>query len=279
MHCFMFPGQPLAHEAGLPDNPDFADVSELVQAATGLDLTTFDWRATCAGGQVALQVYGTAMSLYRCRQLRRQGVTPSIVAEHSMGIYPALAAVGSIPEREALELTWRFGRALAGMGERQSYALGCVIGMTMPPVLALAEQHGIHLANQNTSRHFLLAGEQHRIEAAMAAALTGGAFSVRIFPCDAPLHTPLIEAIAPELREIVADYRFAEPAVPLLEHLGQDCLAAADIPGFLVEELCRPVYWEATYRALRRAGATTFTEVGVGDSLKKYNRWIASEHP
>jgi len=65
----------------------------------------------------------------------------------------------------------------------------------------------------------------------------------------------------------------------MMEHIEQDFLAAADIPGFLVRELCLPVNWEATYLALRRAGVTAWHETGSGDSLKKYNRWIASEHP
>ena len=112
----------------------------------------------------------------------------------------------------------------------------------------------------------------------MAEALSAGAFSVRTVPCDAPLHTPLLGAIAGELREIVGDYRYAEPVLPLMDHIDQDFLSAADIPDFLVRELCLPVHWELTYLALRKAGVTVFTEVGSGDALKKFNRWIASEH-
>ena len=41
------------------------------------------------------------------------------------------------------------------------------------------------------------------MEAAVAEALECGAFSAKVFPCDAPLHTPLMEAVAESLREIV----------------------------------------------------------------------------
>ncbi len=274
----MFPGQPLTHDVGFPDDKDFTEIAELTVERTGLELAGFRWRGEPATGQVALQVYGTAMSLHRNRKLRHEGLRPTIVAEHSMGIYPALAAVGALPEGDALELTCRFGHALARMGEAKSYALGCVTGLTATPVQALAENNGVYMANYNTSRHFLLAGEQHDMEAAMVEALETGAFSVKTFPADAPLHTPLIEAIAEELRAIVADYRFAEPSVPLIEHMEQDFLSAADIPGFLVDELCLPVKWEATFLALRKAGVTVFTEAGVGESLKKFNRWISTEY-
>jgi malonyl CoA-acyl carrier protein transacylase len=278
MICHMYPGQPLTHDAVLPADNDFTHIDELTRARTGLDLTSFTWRGEPGTEQTALQVYGTAMSLYRTRQLRRQGEKPAIVAEHSMGIYAAMAACGVIPEEAALELTCRIGIAMAGMAREREYALGCVVGLTCTPLLAVAEHCGVYLANHNTSRHFLLAGERRAIEAAMAEALSAGAFSVRTVPCDAPLHTPLVGAIGGELREIVGDYRYAEPSLPLMDHIDQDFLAAADIPDFLVRELCLPVHWERTYLALRRAGVTTFAEVGAGDSLKKFNRWIASEH-
>ncbi len=278
MICFMFPGQPLAHDAALPADDTFADISRITFERTGLDLATFAWCREQATEQVALQVYGTAMSLYRNRLLRREGVQPSIVAEHSMGIYAAMAASGAIPEEAALELTWRIGACMAGMGPGREYALGCATGLTRAPLLAIAENCGVYLANQNTSRHFLLAGERHGIECAMAEALAAGAFSARTVPCDAPLHTPLLEEVEGELRGIVGDYRYAEPGLPLMDHIDQEYLTAAELPGFLVRELCLPVDWERTYLALRRVGVNHFTEVGAGDALRKYNRWIASEN-
>jgi len=274
----MFPGQPLERAAALPVDPDFLEIAELTRQRTGLDLTSFTWGAASSSEQVKLQVYGTALSLYRNRLLRRQGETPAIIAEHSMGIYAATAACAAIPEATALELTWRIGNCMAGMAQGREFAIGCVTGLTRAPLLAIAENCGVYLANCNTSRHFLLAGERHAIECAMAESLATGAFTARTFPCDAPLHTPLMEEINGALREIVRDYRYGEPQQPLMDHIDQDYLTAADFPEFLVRELCLPVHWERTYLALRAAGVTLFTEVGSGDSLKKYNRWIASEN-
>src|SRR6185369_6118660 len=108
-------------------------------------------------------------------------------------------------------------------------------------------------------------------------ATASGAFSVSLFPCDAPLHTELIEGISGDLQRIVADYSYHEPRIPLIEHIGQTTLTAAHIPGFLVEELSRPVYWETTYRNLCSRGATHFQELGNGSALSKFNRWIDSE--
>ncbi len=277
MNCFMFPGQPLGRGEGLPDDPDSREIAAIALQRGGLDLETFAWAGREWTENVKLQVYGIAMGLYQARRLRRQGRTPAIIAEHSMGIYAALAAADSLPEAEALELAFRIGSAVARMRETGVYAIGCIVGLTLEPLLAVAENNGVHLANHNTSRHFLLSGERARMEAAMAEALAAGAFSAKTFPCDAPLHTPLMTEVAGEMEAIFRDYRYREPVIPLLNHIDQDYLTAADMADFMLRGMLMPVYWEKSYRALRKAGVERFYEVGAGDSLKKYNRWIDSQ--
>ena len=277
MNCFMFPGQPLFHNAQMPEDADFIEIAELTRQRTGLNLHDFNLPGKEWTESVMLQVYGVAMSLYRARRFRREGVKADLIAEHSMGIYPALAVSGSISEGDALELTCRVGCCMTGMGKSREYALGCIVGLTLEPVLSIAENNGVYPANLNTSRHFLLSGERRNMEAAEVEALAHGAFSVKLFTCDAPLHTPLMAEVEAEMQQVFSGYRYLEPTVPLLNHIDQDFLSAADIPEFMMRELEMPVYWEKCYKALKKAGAGTFLEVGAGDSLKKYNRWIESE--
>ena len=277
MNCFIYPGQPLERTGQLPDDADFRELVAMALLRTGLDLATFSWHGRESTESVKLQIYGAVMGLYGTRRLVAEGIRPSLAGEHSMGIYPALAASASLHEEEAVELAFRIGCATARMGETGEYAIGCVVGMTVEPLLSLAENHRVYVANHNTSRHFLLSGTRRQMESAMAEALNSGAFSARLFPCDAPLHTPLMAEVAGEMQAIFAEYRYREPAIPLLNHIDQDCLTAADMADFMLRELLMPVHWEKTCRALRKAGARRFYEVGAGDSLKKYNRWIESQ--
>ncbi len=277
MICWMFPGQPIAFTEVPEGETGFRELALLCHEITGFDPVQNSTSASDLSSSVKLQLFGACSSLHRLDQLKRQGVEPDLIAEHSMGIYPALAASGSIDYAAALGLTWRLGNCMAEMGSRHEYALGCVIGLTSARLETIAAQCGVYIANHNTSRHFLLAGKRENIDAALRLADGSGAFSVSAFPCDAPLHTPLIGEIAGQLQQIVAGYSFSEPRIPLLEHIGQTFLSAADIPDFLVDELCRPVYWEKTYHTLRSRGMTRFQEVGVGSALSKFNRWIDSE--
>ena len=277
MNCYMFPGQPLSPNATLPDDEDFREVAEMARYRACFDLHDFAWLGEKWTENVKLQVYGVSMSLYHARRLRREGARPDVIAEHSMGIYPSLAVSGALPEGDVLEIAYRAGCLMSGMGKAVEYALGCMVGLPLEPVLSIAENNGVYPANLNTSRHFLLSGERRGMEAAEAEALENGAFSVRLFPCDAPLHSPLMAGIEAEMMEIFSDYRYLEPAVPLMNHIDQGYLAAGDLAWFMTHELALPVYWERCYKALRNAGVDMFFEVGAGDSLKKYNRWIESE--
>lgn len=277
MICWMFPGQPVAF-ADTPDGETgFRELSALCMEVTGFNPLESASPASGLSDSVRFQLFGTCVSLYRSRQLMSRGIQPDLIAEHSMGIYPALAAAGSIDSATALALTCRIGAAMAQMALQGDYALGCVIGLVLDPLKTIAANNGVHIANHNTSRHFLLAGERERIDAAIVEAGASGAFSVSVFPCDAPLHTPLIEEIAGDLQRIVSEYRFSDLRIPIIEHIGRTALSAAAIPAFLVDELCRPVYWEAAYRELRTRGVTRFQEVGAGTTLSKFNRWIDSE--
>ena len=277
MICWMFPGQPVAFADTPSSDPEFQEIALLCQETTGFNPLEIGTSASNLSKSVRLQLLGACVSLYRSDVLTSQGGRPDLIAEHSMGIYPALAVSGSIDRATALALTWRIGEAMAEMSLRREYALGCVIGLTCAALAAIVADNGVYIANHNTSRHFLLAGEREKVDAALVEAAASGAFSVSVFPCDAPLHTPLIAEIAGGLQRIVAEYSFSEPHIPLVEHVGQTILTAAAIPRFLVDELCRPVYWETTYRALRSRGVTRFQEVGVGSALTKLNRWIDSE--
>lgn len=276
MIAWMFPGQPLKYSCSMFENGHGSAVAALCREATGFDLCSWDDGGCLPGQQVRLQLYGTAASLQHARILRDTGQQPDLVMEHSLGIYAALAVCGCISERDALEMTARVGCCLATMSRNSSYALGSVIGLALPLVESAAARNGVYLANCNTSRHFLLSGHREAIGPSLAECGAAGAFSVSTFDCDAPLHSPLLEEVATGLKQIFAGYRYQEPEIPLLEHIGQELLTAGRIASFLFDELLGPVYWEKSYHAAIRMGVDRFIEVGSGDSLKKFNRWIES---
>ncbi len=279
MNLWLFPGQPLQFVQSVPVDREFEALAVLCRKHCGYDLVKQQpVSGACLSHHTCLQIYGVAMSLYCSRQLYNVGCNPGLIAEHSLGIYAALVAAKSISEQVALELVCRHGSCMFRMASQKEYALGCPIGLRVEAVEAAARNNGAFVANYNTSRHFLISGEKVAVEAALAECQSAGAFSVSSYPCEAPLHTPLMAEVEPELAAIVQEYRFTEPLVPLVESIHQTRLTASAMPAFLVQELLQPVYWERTWLKLRNSGFVRCTEVGSGKALSKFNRWIDAEH-
>lgn len=110
MMLWLFPGQPLQRETLVPVDDDFQAIDRLCREHCGYDLFNHQPLAGAVlSPHTMLQLYGVALSLYRARRLRREEVQPDLIAEHSLGIYAALAASGSIGEGDALELACRIG--------------------------------------------------------------------------------------------------------------------------------------------------------------------------
>lgn len=278
MNLWLFPGQPLQSVQCTTVDKDFEAIALLCRKHCGYDLVKQKTvSGVCLSHHTCLQIHGVAMSLYHVRKLNNDGYSPDLIAEHSLGIYAALVACRSISEQDALELVCRHGICMFRMSSQNEYALGCPIGLQVDLVEAAARNSGAFVANYNTSRHFLIAGEKIAVEEALVECQAAGAFSVSSFACEAPLHTPLMAEVEPELAAIVRDYRFNQPEVPLVESICQTRLTAAAIPAFLVQELLHPVYWERTWKAVRTAGFSRCREVGSGQALTKFNRWIDSE--
>ena len=278
MICWMFPGQPLKFGAALQEDSDFFEIAALCRSRASFDLATRTPLRQDMSEHNQLQIFGTAQSLYHARQIRRCGGIPDIITQHSMGIYPALAACGVIGEGEALELVARTGTCMATMAERRAFALGCVVGLTADVLEPLLLGSNLYVANYNTSRHFLLSGLLEDMRLTLDAARTAGAFSVSLFPCDAPVHTPMMAEISESLRAIVDDFHYTAVEIPLMSHCGEMLNDVESIRDFLHDELLTPVFWEKNWHALRKWGVGTFVEIGCGDTLKKLNRWIESEY-
>jgi len=273
----MYPGQPLKFQTNPPEDLDFNEISKLCLKLAEFDLHNCSPLTSGMSTNVCMQIYGVAMSLYNTRKLIRSGNKPDIITQHSMGIYPALAASGVILEEEALEIAFRVGKCMESMNKENQYLLGCVIGLTADKLLPMLPATGAYIANFNTSKHFLLAGLKTDILKLLNKLSVAGAFSISHFNCDAPLHTPLMAQISNELNAIFNDYCYSAPTIPLVSHKGKYLSTAEDIRIFLHDELLCPVYWEKTVTFIKSSGFNKFIEVGSGTALKKFNRWIASE--
>ena len=282
--CFCFPGQ-LQERPHLPvHHPLHGDglareICEETLRFSGFDVLNFsfqegDWEPYI---NVKLQLSSYVISLIHFYQLQREGIFPHCIAEHSMGIYAALVASGTMDFREGLLVTRDIGLLIERRARELGGSMCLVLGLGMDQIERVREQldgYRISIANYNGSRNFVLSGLKEGIDRVIPLSLNMGAIAAHRLTFSAPLHSHLMEPVRTEILELAGRMAVKEPKVPILNHMNLSFLKKGDIKTFLAEEICRPVYWEGCVRELARWGVTWFIEVGYDATLCKLIRWI-----
>jgi [acyl-carrier-protein] S-malonyltransferase len=220
-----------------------------------------------------------AVSTAAARLLTSRGLSPDFVAGHSLGEYSANVAAGTLAFDEALRLVRRRGRYMQEAVPAGEGAMAAILGLDPDRVAqACADAAAgdvVSAANLNGAGQVVIAGAREAVARAGERARALGAKRVIPLTVSAPFHCALMKAaedrLAPELRAIHAH----PPRVPIVANVDAEPKrdAAAAIEA-LVQQVSRPVRWEAVVRRLASEGVTTYVEVGPGTVLSGLVRKI-----
>jgi [acyl-carrier-protein] S-malonyltransferase len=287
--AFVFPGQgsqsvgmmkPFAQLPGVRDV--FSEASDAIDQdlwklveegpADELNLTV--------NTQPAMLVAGIA--LYRAWR-ENNGCRPAIAAGHSLGEYSALVAGGAIGLTQAVALIRFRAQAMqeavpAGVG-----AMAAILGLDDDVVLAVCKQASgageiAEAANFNSPAQVVIAGHASAVARAMEIAKIKGAKRAVLLPMSAPSHCSLMRPAAERMRERLKAVDFTTPAIPVLHNADVRSADTADaIRDALIRQLCQPVRWVETIRAMVSAGATHIVECGPGRVLAGLCKRIAPQ--
>jgi [acyl-carrier-protein] S-malonyltransferase len=285
--AFCFPGQlqekPILEDHHpLRDDPHFKELLKRASNQTKLDFLDFPLE----GGEkeedfsLKLQLATYFLSMVQFYRLRDAGWTPDIFAEHSMGIYSALAASEAISFEEGLSITEAIGRLLLEEGTIHRGGMASIIGLPLEGIQKICQDlNGFHLsiANYNGSMHFVLSGEEEGVEKAISLALSRKAISATRLAFNTALHSSSLYSLREEIIEILQDIKIRPLEVPILNHWTIKPLRREEIKDFLSQEIGRPVYWVRCVEKLLQEGFTQFIEVGHEATLTKLMRWIDRE--
>jgi len=281
--AFCFPGQ-LQERPSLEDHPlrEDAHFKELLRRASGqtkFDLLNFSFKGEEKEEDLSLklQIATYILSLVHFYRLRDAGWNPGILAEHSMGIYAALAASEAIRFEEGLFITEAIGRLLKREGIVHPGGMASIIGLPLEEIQKICQDlNGFQLsiANYNGSLHFVLSGEEEGVKKAISLALARKAISAAPLAFHTALHSPSLSSLREEIRKILQDIEIQRPKVPILNHWTITPLRREEIKDFLSQEIGRPVYWIRCVEKLIQEGFTQFIEVGHETTLTKLMRWV-----
>ena len=246
-------------------------------AALGYDLTTmcFNGPETDLTKTENAQP-GIFLVSWVCFDLLKQQV-PNLkfdaTAGLSLGEFTALTAAGAMSFEDGLRVVRQRGKFMQEACDATQGGMAAVIGLDEGPTREVCAEAGVVLANLNCPGQLVISGAAEKIAKACELAKAKGAKRAIPLPVAGAYHSPLMAGAQPKLRDELARIKIAAPAVPVISNVTAQA-HGADISARLVEQVCAPVRWEESMRALLAQGFTRFIELGPGTALSGFMKRI-----
>jgi [acyl-carrier-protein] S-malonyltransferase len=204
--------------------------------------------------------------------LGEHGLTPDLVAGHSLGEYSALVVAGALRFTDAVKLVRKRGLFMQEAVPVGAGAMAALMGVDLATTEQLcaesADGEVVSVANINAPGQIVIAGHRAAVERAVRAAAGRGARQGIILPVSAPFHSALMKPAADRLSAELDGVPVGAPRVPLVRNVDAGLTTSADeVKPFLIRQVASPVRWTDCVERLRREGATAFLEVGPGRVL------------
>ncbi|MFS8640148.1 MAG: ACP S-malonyltransferase, partial [Symbiobacteriaceae bacterium] len=158
--------------------------------------------------------------------------------------------------------------------------MAALMGLTTEQVddlcARVVRETGLHVegANYNCPGQIVVAGHTEAVERCMALAVEAGGRAVRL-SVTAPFHSRLLAPAGERLAEALRGVTLREAQVPVVSNVTADYVTQPDeIRRLLIEQVSRPVLWEASIRRMIADGVDTFIEVGPSRTLTGFLRKI-----
>jgi [acyl-carrier-protein] S-malonyltransferase len=285
MLAFVFPGQgsqavgmgKAFHDA----SPAARAVFEQADAALGVPLTRVMFEgperelALTANTQPAVLTASVAAAA-ACAE---RGLTPALVAGHSLGEYSALVVAGALQLADAVRVVRKRGEFMQEAVPVGTGAMAAIMGLSLDAVEAVCRESAqgevVEIANINSAAQIVIAGHARAVERAVALAGQRGGKKSVLLPVSAPFHCALMKPAADRLAAELRRVTVAAPRIPVVRNVDAGVTrSASDVVPLLLSQVASPVRWTDCVARLAAEGATTFVEVGPGRVLTALTRRI-----
>jgi [acyl-carrier-protein] S-malonyltransferase len=186
-------------------------------------------------------------------------------AGHSLGEVGALAAAGGIDDADGVRIVVARGRVMEEAADSGAAGGMLAVGSDRDAAAALADDHGLTLANENSSQQFVLSGPHEAIESAEAAAKGSGVRAKKLAVAGA-FHTEAMGPGVAPFRAALEEIEFRPPEAPVVSSTTAEPFGD-DVRDVLAASLTSPIRWTAVLAKLDQLGVTRYLDVGPGKVL------------
>jgi len=273
-NAFVFPGQGSQRVGMLEHLPESDDLARLLDAAEAL--SDIDLRAIALlGPESELSDTRSAQPLLYLadwcwgRAIIDSGITPDVVAGHSLGELAALAIAGVFSVEAGLELVVERSKLMAACAASTPGTMAAVLGMQGSVIASAIEGiDGVWVANDNAPGQVVISGTHDGVTAATEVLSSAGARKVVPLNVAGPFHSPLMEPARAAFEELVRGADFRDAVLPVLQNTEPTPAIGAEIVRErLIGQITSPVRWAETVAAFAAAGPITVIEAGPGSVL------------
>lgn len=285
--AFVFPGQGAQHVGmGAEFAQAFPDVREVFDQAD--DALGYSLSSLCFDGpeETLRQTEQTqpAILTVSCALLRlvheKTGLSPTLVAGHSLGEYAALVAAGALNFSDAVRIVRERGRLMEEAVPAGEGGMAAIMGLTHDVVDSLCRQasdtHGVvEPATLNGPGQTVVAGTTDGLTEVLRLAKEAGARRALPLAVSGPFHSSLLQEAGERLGTVLDAFEMKDPSVPVVANVTAGPVTdVASVRRALIEQVSSAVRWDESVRYMLDQGITTFVEIGPGKVLSGLIRRI-----